>query len=109
MREDLVVRRQDEGQETRSWSNVLENLVETDILKDPDIDTKEVKLKDGEEHEVNHRSVKYLVTGTNGEGLAARFTPVELTPSAQAVVVANELPRRHVRIEVTITRPPLLI
>ena len=107
MREDPVVRRQDEGQETRSWSNVLENPVETDILKDRDIDTKEVKLIDGEEHEVDHRSVKHLVIGRIGEGLAARLTPVELTPSAQAVVVANEPSRRHVQIEVTITRLPL--
>lgn len=108
MREGPVVRRQNEGQKTRSWANVLENLVDTDILKDHDIETKEVKLVDGEEHEVDHRNVNYLVSGRNGEGLAARFTPVELTPSAQAVDVANELSHHHVQIEATIIRPLIL-
>lgn len=108
MREDPVVRRQDEGQETRSWSNVLEIQVGTNILKDHDIATKEVKLIDGEEHEVDHRSVKSLVSGRNGEGLAARFTTIGLTPSAQGAVVANELSRLHVQIEVTIIRLHLL-
>ncbi|CAF9914138.1 MAG: hypothetical protein ALECFALPRED_009403 [Alectoria fallacina] len=103
-REDPVVRRQDEGQETRTWSNVLENLVGTDIWTDHDIEKKEVNLIDGEEHEVDHRNVKYLVSGRNGEGLAARFTPVELTPSVQEVGVANELSRRHAQLEVTIIR-----
>lgn len=47
MQEDPVVRRQDVGQETRSWSNV-ENLVGTDIPKGHNIETKEVRLIDGE-------------------------------------------------------------
>ena len=108
MPEDPVVRRQGEGQETRSWSNVLENLVGTDILKDHDIETKEIKQIDGEEHEVDHHNVNYSVSGRRGEGLAARFTLVELTPSAQAADVVNELSHRHARIEVTTICPLIL-
>ncbi len=105
MQEVPVFRRQDEGQETRSWFNVLEILVGTDILKDHDIETEEVRLIDGEEHGVDRHNVNCLVSGRNGEGLAARFTPVELTPSAQAADVVNELSHRNVQLEVIIIRP----
>ncbi|CAF9922609.1 hypothetical protein IMSHALPRED_005715 [Imshaugia aleurites] len=72
------------------------------------IETREVWIIDGEEQEADLRNGKFLVLGRNGEGLAARFTPVALTPSAQAVGVANGLLHRHVQIEATVTRPLIL-
>lgn len=81
----------------------------TDILKDHVIETKEGKLVDAEGHEVDHRNVNHLDFGRNGEGLEARFTPVELTLFAQAVDEANELFHPHVHIEVTTTHLPTLI
>ena len=76
----------------------------TGYWKGHDVETKEVSLLGGEGHEADHRNANPVLR-RNGEGLVALFTPVELTPSAQAVDVVNELSHHYVQIEVTITHP----